>query len=107
MSLEHSPVRQRRQSRSRKPIPPFEPVLVTIQAAARMIGNSQWTVRDKIKRGILDAKKDGKRVLVTMQSIRAHVENMPTAIIGQGPPVQAAIDGRKRRRAKQAEAVAG
>jgi hypothetical protein len=83
--------------------PIIEPVLVTIQAAARMIGNSQWTVRDKIKRGVLDAKKDGKRVLVTVTSIRRHVDGLPAAVLGLGDPVKAAVEG--RRRAKRAEAA--
>jgi excisionase family DNA binding protein len=83
----------------------IEPMFVSVRDAAVVLALSAWTIRDMLKRGVLTAKKSGRRTLVTMESIRAHAEGLPDAVLGHGPPVKAAIEGQRRRRAK-AEAVA-
>jgi hypothetical protein len=78
------------------------PMFVSVRDAAVILAESPWTVRDKLRRGILKAKKSGTRTLVMMESIRAHAEALPDAVIGRGPKLEKAIEGR---RAKRAEAV--
>jgi len=83
----------------------IEPMFVSVRDAAKILAESPWTIRDKLARNILRAKKSGRRTLVVMGSIRAHAESPPDAVIGRGPPVKAAIEGQRRRRDKRAEAT--
>jgi len=59
--------------------PELEPLLVGIAEAARLTGESEWQVKDKLRRGRYKAKKSGRRTLVWFWSIKADVANLPDA----------------------------
>jgi len=69
----------------------IEPMFVSVRDAAKILAESPWTIRDKLA-----------RTLVVMASIRAHAESLPDAVLGHGPKLEKAIEGQRRRRAKQA-----
>jgi excisionase family DNA binding protein len=55
------------------------PVFASIEEAAKLLCVSKWLVREKIAIGELEAKKAGRRTLVTMVSILRYAENLPAA----------------------------
>jgi len=80
----------------------IEPMFVSVRDAAVILAESPWTIRDKLRRKVLAGKKSGRRTLVVMASIRAHAESLPDEVLGHGPKLEKAIEGQRRRRAKQA-----
>jgi hypothetical protein len=82
-------------------------MFLSVADAATYLAESEWTIRDKLRRGVLAAKKSGTRTLVTMASIRAHAESLPDAVVGRGAPLEKAIEGQRRRRARRTEAARG
>jgi hypothetical protein len=80
----------------------IEPIFASVANTAKMTAQSPWSVREKVRTGAYSAKKDGKRLLIILDSVRKHAANLPDAVLGRGPPVKAAIEGQRRRRAKQA-----
>jgi len=64
---------------------PLEPFAVVMKTARNLLGGrAASTIYDMVGRGELDAVKDGKRILITMASIRRRQEGLPRAKIG--PP---------------------
>jgi hypothetical protein len=58
---------------------PIEPFLVTIKTAAHYTGESEWTVRQRIRKDIYRARKSGKRTLVEFPSVKEYVYGLPAA----------------------------
>ena len=61
-----------------------EPLLVGIADTARLTGESEWKVKDKLRRGRYLAKKSGRRTLIWFSSIKADLETLPDAVFA--PP---------------------
>jgi hypothetical protein len=57
----------------------IEPVLCTIEEATVIIGRSKRFVIDGIARGLFDAKKSDKRVLLVVQSLKDYIAALPAA----------------------------
>lgn len=58
---------------------PLEPILCSIQAAAKTIGRSERSIKDMIARGQINAIKSDRRTLVLVQSLHDYVESRPRA----------------------------
>jgi len=67
----------------------LDPVFVSIDEAAAMTSESQWTVKQKLRAGIYRAKKSGRRTLILVASILEHASNLPDAVFA--PPSRAAV----------------
>jgi hypothetical protein len=61
----------------------LEPAYLSIAETAIYTAESEWTVKDKLRRGIYKAKKSGRRTLVEMTSIKAHLANLPDAVFAK------------------------
>ena len=48
----------------------LEPEFISIDDAARYTGESRWTVKDLLARGIYRGKKAGRRTLVVFASVK-------------------------------------
>jgi hypothetical protein len=60
----------------------IEPFAVPLKEARRLLGNkSHGATYAAIGRGELEAVKDGKKTLITLRSIRARQESLPSAKI--------------------------
>jgi hypothetical protein len=57
----------------------IEPAYIRIAAAAVFTSESEWTVKDKLRRGIYRAKKSGRRTLIEMASVKSHLGDLPDA----------------------------
>lgn len=57
----------------------LEPLTISIHDVARITGESPWSVKDKLRRGIYLAKKSGRRTLVIYESVKAHNASLPLA----------------------------
>jgi hypothetical protein len=57
----------------------IEPIGVSIADAAVMTGESEWTIKDRLRRKIYRAKKSGRRTLIDPASIREHFAALPDA----------------------------
>jgi hypothetical protein len=57
----------------------IEPVLCSIEEATVIIGRSKRFVIDAIARGLIDAKKSDKRVLLVVQSLKDYIAALPAA----------------------------
>ena len=47
-----------------------EPLFVSIAEAARFVGQSEWTIKQRLRTGIYRARKSGRRTLVEFESIK-------------------------------------
>lgn len=68
----------------------------SIKQAAEATGESQWTVKQRLRAGVYKAKKSGRRTLVMPDSVRAYVASLPDAIFKA--PTKPAIDQPKPKR---------
>jgi len=57
----------------------MEKLAASIAEVASSTGESDWTVKDKLRRGIYQAKKSGRRTLVDWASVTAHWQDLPAA----------------------------
>jgi hypothetical protein len=57
----------------------LEPAFLSIENAARYTSESTWTIEDLLRRGVLKAKKSGRRTLVEVASIKERAESLPIA----------------------------
>ena len=56
-----------------------EPLAVSIEAAAITTGESDWTVKQRLRKGQYKAKKAGRRTLVDYQSVKDFWKTLPAA----------------------------
>jgi hypothetical protein len=52
----------------------------SIAEVSRHTGESQWTVKDKLRRGVYLGKKSGRRTLVVVESVKKHINELPDAV---------------------------
>jgi hypothetical protein len=57
----------------------LKPLGVSIKQASEITGESEWTVKQKLRRGVYQAKKAGRRTIVDYQSIEAAWNALPDA----------------------------
>jgi hypothetical protein len=60
-------------------IAPLEPILCSIKAAVKVLGRSERSIKDMIARGTIAAVKSDRRTLIVVQSLKAYVDNLPSA----------------------------
>jgi hypothetical protein len=58
---------------------PLEPLGISVADVSAMTGESVWTVKMKLRRGIYKAKKSGRRTIVDYQSVKHAWETLPAA----------------------------
>ena len=58
---------------------PLEPYALSIKNASAYTGESEWTTKQRIRLGIYEAVKSGRRTLVLFSSVKAYVHNLPRA----------------------------
>jgi len=56
-----------------------QPIFVSVGDAARLLGISEWTVKQELRRGRLRARKAGRRTVVEYASVLALAESLPKA----------------------------
>jgi hypothetical protein len=64
----------------------IEPAFVSVKFAAAFVAESPWAIKDKLRRGILRARKAGRRTLVEFQSLRDYAASLPTATFAPPRP---------------------
>jgi hypothetical protein len=75
-----------------------EPLLLSIPQTSQTIGRCTATIYELIGAGVLDARKSDGRTLVTMESIKRYVAELPKAEVAPRPK-------RKPQHLRQAEAA--
>jgi hypothetical protein len=63
----------------------IEPLLLSIPQTSQAIGRCVATIYELIGSGQLDAKKSDGRTLITMESIKRYVQELPSAKIAARP----------------------
>lgn len=58
----------------------------SIDESAKILAVSAWTVKDLLRKGILRARKSGRRTLVECESISTYAASLPIATFT--PPVK-------------------
>jgi hypothetical protein len=58
----------------------WDSLTASIGEVARRTGESQWTVKDKLRRGTYLGKKSGRRTLVVVESVKKHIDELPDAV---------------------------
>ena len=56
-----------------------QPFYVTISDAAYRLGVSEWSVKQLLRRGILRARKNGRRTSIEFDSLLKCAESLPPA----------------------------
>jgi hypothetical protein len=59
--------------------PTATPLLLTIPDYQRLSGDGRTTVYNKLSDGRLKGVKDGRRIKITYQSAREHLDGLPAA----------------------------
>jgi hypothetical protein len=54
-------------------------LFLSIRDAAVTLALSQWAIKDLLRRDVLKGRKHGRRTLVTVSSIRAYADGLPSA----------------------------
>ncbi|CAK7258651.1 MULTISPECIES: hypothetical protein [unclassified Shinella] len=57
----------------------LEPQFLSIADTAVYTAESEWTVKDKLRRGVYQAKKSGRRTLIIFTSVKDHLASLPDA----------------------------
>jgi excisionase family DNA binding protein len=57
----------------------IEPMFLGIDAAAEYLNVSRWTIKQLLRRGLLKAKKAGRRTLVEHSTIKSYADSLPAA----------------------------
>jgi hypothetical protein len=70
--------------------PTSPPILLTLQAYQRLSGDGRSTVYNKLGDGRLKGVKDGRRIKITYESARAHLDGLPAAKVRPASPKIAA-----------------
>jgi hypothetical protein len=88
----------------------LKPLGVSIKQAAEITSESEWQVKERLRRGEYRAKKSGRRTIIDYQSIEDHWHSLPDWTNAKLPASEkalaAAVVGRARQRAaKRAAAV--
>ncbi len=60
----------------------IEPVFVSIADAAIYTGESEWRFKERLRSGIYNAKKSGRRTLVIFETIKNYVDSLHDATLG-------------------------
>jgi hypothetical protein len=58
---------------------PIEKLAGSIKEIADATGESTWTVKDKLRRGVYRGRKSGRRTLVELASVKEAWQNLPVA----------------------------
>jgi hypothetical protein len=56
-----------------------EPLSLSIAKTAELTGESEWTVKQKLRSGVYKAKKSGRRTLISYESIKTAWADLPAA----------------------------
>lgn len=59
------------------PSPTMEPIFVSVKQAAQILGLSMWVVRQLLKDGAIDSRYQGRRRLVSVESLREYAAALP------------------------------
>jgi hypothetical protein len=59
------------------PAPAFEPLLVSVADASKILNQSPWSTYQDIANGVLDGRKAGRRTVITMESIKRKAAGLP------------------------------
>jgi hypothetical protein len=62
----------------------LDPIVYTLPEARRVSGHGLTKLYQLIGAGVLDARKAGSRTLVTAESLRRYLDNLPPADIRTG-----------------------
>jgi hypothetical protein len=65
------------------------PLFLSIKEVAKISGESTWTVKDLLRRGIYKARKSGRRTLVEFESVKNRAETLPIATFA--PPTRRSV----------------
>jgi hypothetical protein len=61
-----------------------EPLGLSIKETARITGESEWQVKEKLRNRTYEAKKSGRRTIVIYASVKAAFNNLPAATFKPG-----------------------
>jgi hypothetical protein len=72
----------------------LEPKYINIKDTAEYSSESQWVVKDKLRRGIYKARKSGRRTLIEFASVKSHLADLPAAKFAPPPRKSSRRGGR-------------
>lgn len=55
----------------------LEPIFISVKQAAQMLGISIWVTRRLLDDGVIDSRYQGRRRLVSVESLREYAANLP------------------------------
>lgn len=58
--------------------PSIDPIFVSVKDAARALAISPWSCYQLLNEQKIESRYEGRRRLVSVSSLRAYAENMPT-----------------------------
>ena len=56
----------------------IEPIFITPEQAAEALALSRWRIYDLLNAGAIESRYDGRKRKVSVKSIRAYAEGLPT-----------------------------
>jgi excisionase family DNA binding protein len=67
-----------------------EPLFYSVEDAAHELAMSKWWVREMLRRGVLRARKAGRRTIIEGQSVRDYAATLPAAEFNGEPLIKQA-----------------
>jgi hypothetical protein len=81
----------------------LEPIFLSISETSRITSDSTWRVKELLRLGIYEARKSGRRTLVSFESIRKRCNALPVAVFA--PPRGSLKSGTKKASMSSPEAA--
>ena len=66
-------------TRAKSTIPMIEPQWVDYAGAVRMTSLGETTLRNLAKRGTIETRRFGRRVMLSVESIKTYTDSLPSA----------------------------
>lgn len=60
-------------------MPELDPIFVSVKEAARLLGLSTWSMYQKLDQQVIESRYDGRKRLVSVESLREYAASLPTA----------------------------
>jgi hypothetical protein len=80
------PKRKHHRARTARGLPTIEPEFLSIADAATYTSESPWTVKMRLRSGVYEGVKAGRRTLVRFSSVKRHIATLPAAEFAAPPP---------------------
>jgi len=64
----------------------LEPIFLSIKRVSEIMGEGEWRTKELLALGAYEAKKSGRRTLITFESVKRRAASLPAATFAKRKP---------------------